>query len=356
MSRSRAGDPTCWRPERVLVPGDPGRDLGFDWRVSDAERLLLRFAEQHHGLYRTRDAYQLGLSFHHVRQRSASGLSERLGGGVHRVVGVAPNTRQELLAAVWRTDGVASHRSAAVLHGLLEAGDHDPEVTVAPTGGHEVAGVIVHRSGDLHRSHVEEIDAIPVTGVARTLVDLGAVVGRKRLEQAVHRARHLGLVDLDALRREYEQLSARGRNGCGPMGELLADQHASLAPTESRLELELFHLLRRAGVPLPERQHPVLVEGRRFVLDFAYPRSLLFLEGDGFGVHGTRSAFESDRDRQNLLVVAGWRPLRFTWRQVRQSPHVVVARVRGGLAGMEAGAPPAPGRRGRNGPRSGSGR
>lgn len=304
--------------------------------MSDAERLLLRFAEEHHGLYRTRDAYQLGLSFHHVRQRAASGLAERLGGGVHRVVGVAPTARQELLAAVWRTDGVASHRSAAALHGLLEPGDHDPEVTVAPAGGHEVDGVIVHRSGDLHRSSVEEIDAIPVTGVARTLVDLGAVVGRKRLEQAVHRARHLGLVDLDALRREYEQLSARGRNGCGPMGELLADQHASLAPTESRLELELFHLLRRAGVPLPERQHPVLVGGRRFVLDFAYPDVRLFLEGDGFGVHGTRSAFESDRDRQNLLVVAGWRPLRFTWRQVRSSPHLVVGQVRAGLEGASA--------------------
>ncbi len=308
--------------------------VGFHAGVSDAERLLLQFAERHHGLYRTRDAYRLGLSFHHVRQRAASGLAERLGGGVHRVVGVAPTARQDLLAAVWRTDGVASHRSAAELHGLLEPGDHDPEVSIPPTGGHEVAGVIVHRSGDLHRSRIVEVDTIPVTGVERTLVDLGAVVGRRRLEQAVHRARHLGLVDLDALRREYEALSARGRNGCGPMGELLADQHTSLAPTESHLELELFHLLRRAGLPLPERQHAVLVSGRRFVLDFAYPDVRLFLEGDGFGVHGTRTAFESDRDRQNLLVVAGWRPLRFTWRQVRASPHLVVAQVRAGLDGV----------------------
>ncbi len=313
-----------------------GVPLGFDGRVSDPERQLLHFAEQHHGLYRTRDAYRFGLSYHQVRQRAARGLAERLGGGVHRIVGVAPTRRQELLAAVWRTDGVASHRSAAELHGLLEPGDHDPEVTIPPTGGHEVTGVIVHRSRDLERSHVDEVDGIAVTGVARTLVDLGAVVTRRRLEEAVHRARHLGVVDLDGLRQEYDLLSARGRNGCGPIGELLADQHVSMAPTESRLELELFHLLRRAGLPLPVRQHPVRVLGRSFVLDFAYPDVRLFLEGDGFGVHGTRSSFEGDRDRQNLLVVAGWRPLRFTWRQVRRSPQVVVGQVRAGLAGVQA--------------------
>jgi very-short-patch-repair endonuclease len=83
---------------------------------------------------------------------------------------------------------------------------------------------------------------------------------------------------------------------------------------------------------LPERQFEVTVSGRRFFLDMAYPTEQIFIEGDGFGVHGGRTTFESDRDRQNLLVVAEWRPLRFTWHQARHHEDDIVARVEGAFA------------------------
>jgi very-short-patch-repair endonuclease len=80
-------------------------------------------------------------------------------------------------------------------------------------------------------------------------------------------------------------------------------------------------------LPEPVRQFDVTVQGERFRLDLAYPEQRLFLEGDGFGVHGTRSAFEDDRRRQNLLVLAGWRSLRFTWRQTRHEPGSVADQI-----------------------------
>ena len=63
-----------------------------------------------------------------------------------------------------------------------------------------------------------------------------------------------------------------------------------------------------------------MVAGQRFRLDAAYPELMIFMEGDGFGVHSQRDPFEIDRSRQNLLVLAGWLPLRFTWRLTCAAP------------------------------------
>ena len=59
--------------------------------------------------------------------------------------------------------------------------------------------------------------------------------------------------------------------------------------------------------------HPDLVDhGRRLVL-----------EADSWARHATRSGHRSDCSRYNLLVLAGWRVLRFTWEQVMTQPAYV---------------------------------
>ena len=100
-----------------------------------------------------------------------------------------------------------------------------------------------------------------------------------------------------------------------------------MAPAESDLETLLSKILRDGGLPAPVRQFEVVVAGQRFRLDAAYPELMIFMEGDGFGVHSPRGSFERDRSRQNLLVVAGWLPLRFTWRRLCRSPEGVVNEV-----------------------------
>ena len=101
---------------------------------------------------------------------------------------------------------------------------------------------------------------------------------------------------------------------------LLVERDPTLAPAESDLETLLFKILREAGLPAPVRQHVVEIDGHRFRLDAAYPELMIFIEGDGFGVHSPRGPFERDRWRQNLLVSAGWSPLRFTWRLTCAAP------------------------------------
>lgn len=52
------------------------------------------------------------------------------------------------------------------------------------------------------------------------------------------------------------------------------------------------------------------------------------IEIDGREHHGSQTAFEGDRERQNDLVAAGWSVLRFTWTMLTDSPEVVITRVK----------------------------
>jgi very-short-patch-repair endonuclease len=76
---------------------------------------------------------------------------------------------------------------------------------------------------------------------------------------------------------------------------------------------------------LPERQH--WVPGTRYRLDYAWPAAHLAVEVDGYEDHSRLEVFGYDRRRQNVLVLAGWTVLRFTWADVRDRPAHVGAQI-----------------------------
>jgi very-short-patch-repair endonuclease len=51
------------------------------------------------------------------------------------------------------------------------------------------------------------------------------------------------------------------------------------------------------------------------------------VEVDGWSYHRTRAAFERDRRRDGRLLVAGYRVLRITWRQLTRERERVIARL-----------------------------
>jgi very-short-patch-repair endonuclease len=87
-------------------------------------------------------------------------------------------------------------------------------------------------------------------------------------------------------------------------------------------------LLRRAGITGWVANVAVVVNGRTVIPDIAFEELKLAIEIDGREHHDNTAAFESDRERQNLLVAAGWTVLRFTWRQLRDQPDLVIAMVK----------------------------
>jgi len=245
---------------------------------------------------------------------------------VYLVAGAPLTDAVWLQAATLATGGPASHRSAAHLFGLIDSPPSRPEITIDATGSVR-APFILHRSGDLLSRDRTSVNGVATTNATRTLIDLGSVVRSDTLETALERALLARVTTLDRLLRRFFELAAKGRPGIAAMRALLVERDPTLAAAESDLETLLFKILRDGGLPAPMRQFEVMVAGHIFRLDAAYPQLMIFIEGDGFGVHSSRGSFERDRSRQNLLVVAGWLPLRFTWQMLCRSPGGVVAEV-----------------------------
>ena len=117
----------------------------------------------------------------------------------------------------------------------------------------------------------------------------------------------------------------------------LLDERDGGPAAASRLETRVRRLLHGAGLR-PLQQYEVVVAGRRYRLDFAWPELRVAVEPDGYSAHGARAAFERDRRRWADLTAAGWRLVPVTWRQVAREPAAFLARVhaavgRGSLQG-----------------------
>ncbi|MFT3861777.1 endonuclease domain-containing protein [Micropruina sp.] len=107
---------------------------------------------------------------------------------------------------------------------------------------------------------------------------------------------------------------------------------ASLDNPWSGGERVLQALLRRHRIGGWVANAELIVGETRYYPDLCWVEQHLIVEFDGFEVHSRRAVFETDRVRQNALVLAGYRVLRFTWRQVTEQPDAVIQTIQAALA------------------------
>jgi very-short-patch-repair endonuclease len=169
----------------------------------------------------------------------------------------------------------------------------------------------IHRTGEVQRIDRTRREGIPITTPARTLVDLAGVLDGEALETALEDGLQQRLFGEGLLRRRLDDLGGSGRTGSAMLRQIL-DRRGDAA-LESRLEVKVWRLLVRSGLPKPVRQHPAEIEGRRYRLDFAWPSFGVAVEADGFASHGGRRSFNADRRRLAKLASAGWRVVPVTW-------------------------------------------
>jgi hypothetical protein len=289
----------------------------------DKEVALL--ADQQHGLVTKAQATLIGLPISGMHRRLEDGRWVLVHENVYRVGGAAPSARQSLLSAVLAVGPLtaASHRSAAELHGLWTPKPAVVEITTTRDRSPEVGDAMVHRLADLHERWVTAVDGIPCTTVARTLVDLGAVLPEKSVARAFDRALGRNLVTASAVKTALDAVARRGRRGAGVIRRVLEPQ-LGCEPVAGVFEARMARLLAAQGLPPAVPEYEVW-NGATFVarVDFAYPELRLAIEVDGFAAHSSVDAFRRDRARQNALVTAGWTVLRFTWTEVDDnSPRV----------------------------------
>jgi very-short-patch-repair endonuclease len=289
-------------------------------------------AARQHGVIAVGQLYSLGLSDRQLRRRVASGWLHRIHRGVY-AVGHRNLTREGwwMAAVLACGDGtVLSHQAAAELWKLRQRRGVRPsvvDVTVPSASGRRPrSGIVVHREKAPRPRERFVHCRIPVTSPARTILDLASRLPRRQLERAMDEAERLNLCTEDNL---DEIVRAHfGRAGAGTLGDLIREHQAGATATRNDFEELFLALCRRRQLPQPEVNVPLL----DYVVDFIWLEARLVVEVDGRATHGTRRAFQDDRERDGRLAVAGYRVLRFTWWDVTRRPAVVADRVRRLLA------------------------
>ena len=215
-----------------------------------------------------------------------------------------------------------SHRSAAALWGLARDSRAAIDVTVPGRTRRGSGDIVVHNVRRLHTDDRQRRDNIPVTSVARTLLDLAEVVAPRRLARAIDAAERLRLFDLRAI----DELCARsnGRRGVRALKEAIRHYRPTAPHTRSQLERRFVALSDDAGIPRPAMN--LFVAGCE--VDAAWLDRGLVVEVDSFEFHRTRAAFEADRRRDAALQRAGLRVLRVTDRRLHDDLAGVAADIR----------------------------
>jgi very-short-patch-repair endonuclease len=296
--------------------------------VQQSRDRLARLAARQHGVVTVRQLYSLGFSDDQVRTLVRAGWLHRLHRGVYAVGHPRLTEHGRWMAAVLAggPNAVLSHQAAAELWRLRQrrqAGSASVDITVPRRAGiRPRAGLLVHRVPTLKAEETTTRDRIPVTIPARTILDLATVLPRRELERAIDEADRLNLCNEGELDEVVQAHS--GRAGAGSLRSILREHRVGTTATRNDFEEAFLTLCRSHHLPQPEVNVPLL----DFVVDFLWRDETVVVEVDGRATHGTRRAFQADRDRDGRLAVAGYRVLRFTWWDVTRRPAVVADRVR----------------------------
>jgi very-short-patch-repair endonuclease len=170
---------------------------------------------------------------------------------------------------------------------------------------------------------------IRYTSPALTALDLCPRLGGEAIDQAL-RSRATTLAHLH---RAMELTAARVGNQT--RRQLLLDSRDEPWSEAERL----FHrLLREAGISGWKANQPVVLNGSTCYVDVIFRKLKLGIEIDGRLFHTGTEVFETDRWRQNLLILDGWCVLRFTWTMIEQQPETVLTMVREAIEMLTAAA------------------
>jgi very-short-patch-repair endonuclease len=241
--------------------------------------------------------------------------------GVYAVGHTRLTAKGRWMAAVLAcgSGAVLSHHQAAALWDLrpMPSG----KIHVTALGKRKVEGVRCHVVRDLPAQDCTFIDAVPVTSLNRTLLDVAPEVSDQRLRSYLEAAQRQGLLDVRALDALITRSPGRaGRSKLKAAAAALTD-HAPWI--QSGGERKLLELLRAGGLPEPSCN--VYVEGE--LVDLVWLPQRLVVEIDHYFTHGSKRSFEDDRRRDAKLQRAGFRILRITYDRLERDPQGVIADI-----------------------------
>jgi Transcriptional regulator, AbiEi antitoxin/Protein of unknown function (DUF559) len=274
----------------------------------------------------------MGIGRTSVKRRVASGRLVRLYRGVY-AVGHVPRTRETRWIAAVMASGrgsVLSHLDAASLWQIYKSHGANIHVTTTAPSVRKLPGIRVHRARTLDPADVTKKDAIPVTTVPRTLIDLTDLLPSDRILRAMREAEYLRLLDTDTLIAAVQR--AKGRRNLNELNKAI-ERHRPGQIVREELEHRFLELIHEAGLPEPETNVKVKTWRRTYDVDCLWREAGVAVELDGRDAHTRAAAFEEDRARDAALTAIGLRPLRFTWLRMTEEAEDLLAELEATLSG-----------------------
>jgi hypothetical protein len=251
------------------------------------------------------------------QRRVTSGKWRRVRRGVYAVEGSAASWLQ-LVVATMELAGpevAASHDTCGRLFACRQLANTELLHVTGGLNRHvRLDGVVGHRSSLLVKDDVTWRHGVRCTTPTRLVIDMSGSLGVAALGSLLDDLLRRRLMTIDDLRERVAGLRPAPGRSVARLRAVLALRIPGYDPGESPLETRIVAVLARYGFPPPAQQFEIAFGRHRYRLDFAYPESKVFLEGNGFGAHSIASDLDKDARRQNLMVADGWRPLVFTWR------------------------------------------
>jgi very-short-patch-repair endonuclease len=287
-------------------------------QATTVEKRLAEIGSRQHGVVSRRQLLGAGVTSDEILYRLGSGALLPVHRGVYRIGHRAPSLEARYMAAVLAGGDEAhlSGRAAAHLYGVIKGSAPAPEVSTPLK--RRVGGVIVRRTR-IEASERGTYRGIPVTTMARTLVDLAAYLPPDALARACHEAG----VRFRTTPAHVATALARRPNSPGA-AKLRLILHGDAPVTLSALERGFLTLIREHGLPLPHTNRPA--GGHR--VDCRWPERRLTVELDSYRFHHSRHAWEQDRRREREARARGDELRRYTWGDVFEEPQQTLAELR----------------------------
>src|SRR5438477_1802637 len=297
-----------------------GRVLDAECTPRSPDRQIAELSATQHGVFSRSQAHAAGLSKDAIRRRVESARWRRLDRDVFVLEG-SPMTRFATMMAaclsLW-PDALASHLSAASLWQLPGFQTTTPiEISADRARRRRNPPYKVHWTEPIPDHDRTFVNAIPVTSLSRTILDIAGAVAPELLEEAVDDALRRRLASVSRLQWQLEK--AGRRRGVADLRALLDSRDPTRAVPESVLETKVARILRKAKLPGLVAQYNVVVAGHLIArVDFAFPAAKVAVEADGYRWHSGRAQWQQDLERRNALTNLGWRVIHVTWEDLKR--------------------------------------
>jgi very-short-patch-repair endonuclease/predicted transcriptional regulator of viral defense system len=324
------------------MPGD-GRKQAATRTISFRRRKLMALAEsaeREFGVLSRAELLALGFSDSAIKRLVSERRLARIHKGIYAIEAAQLSPEGRRLAAVKACGpgALLSHITAAAHHEIRATAASLIDVTVERAVNRRHMGIRVHRRETLSAEDAGIVNGIPCTSVARTLLDLASVTDDRATEKALEQAEILQIYDHLAVERLLKRMW--GRPGAPRLARVAGLARPGATLTRSSLEDAMLAICRDAGLPEPEVNADVLLEGIHLEIDFVWRAARVAIEIDSWKYHRQHGQFRRDRRRDQLLELSGWAHVRFTDVEISDEPAHVEAVVRRLLARARAGQSP----------------